>query len=119
MPTPNPIIVRHIRMDATGIATTAELSRATAQADARTQSAVDAEHALRAQLAEVTTRGKQKSHASDADSTRGTPRIVRLARPKLDGGPHLSYAFQWCGFATIALIGAAVVTARSMQKTST
>jgi surfeit locus 1 family protein len=57
--------------------------------------------------------------AYDADSTRGTPRIVRLARPKLDGGPHLSYAFQWFGFATIALIGAAVVTARSMQKTST
>ena len=47
-----------------------------------------------------------------------TPRIVRLERPKLDEGPHLSYAFQWFGFATIAVIGAGIVAARSMQKMS-
>ena len=52
------------------------------------------------------------------DSASGTPRIVRLSRPKLDEGPHLSYAFQWFGFAAIAVIGAGIVAARSMQKLS-
>jgi surfeit locus 1 family protein len=51
-----------------------------------------------------------------ADSSSATPRIIRLDAPKLDEGPHLSYAFQWFGFATIALIGAGIVAARSMQK---
>lgn len=50
--------------------------------------------------------------ARAADTTT-TPRIVRLRAPKLDEGPHLSYAFQWFGFATIALVGAAIVAARS------
>lgn len=53
-----------------------------------------------------------------ADSGSATPRIIRLDPPKLDEGPHLSYAFQWFGFATIALIGAAIVTVRTMQKVS-
>jgi surfeit locus 1 family protein len=48
-------------------------------------------------------------------STSGNARVVRLERPKLDAGPHLSYAFQWFGFAMIALIGAGIVTARSMR----
>jgi surfeit locus 1 family protein len=43
------------------------------------------------------------------------PRIVRLGRPKLDQGPHLSYALQWFAFATIAVIGAGIVAARSMR----
>ena len=49
------------------------------------------------------------------DSASTPAQMVRLERPKLDEGPHLSYAFQWFGFATITLIGAAIVTARSMR----
>jgi surfeit locus 1 family protein len=52
------------------------------------------------------------------DSASTPPQMIRLERPKLDEGPHLSYAFQWFGFATITLIGAGVVTARSMRGTS-
>lgn len=50
-----------------------------------------------------------------ADSTPGRPAIVRLRAPKLGEGPHLSYAIQWFSFAAIAVIGAAIVTARSMR----
>lgn len=50
------------------------------------------------------------------DSASTPPQMIRLERPKLDEGPHLSYAFQWFGFATIAVIGAGIVAARSMQK---
>ena len=53
--------------------------------------------------------------AKRPDSVRAASQIVRLDRPKLDEGPHLSYAFQWFGFATIAVIGAVVVAARSMR----
>ena len=49
------------------------------------------------------------------DSSSSPPQMIRLERPKLDEGPHLSYAFQWFGFATIAVVGAAIVTARSMR----
>jgi len=56
-----------------------------------------------------------RDSAYDADFTAKTPRIIRLDRPKLAEGPHLSYAFQWFGFATIALIGGAIVAARSMR----
>jgi surfeit locus 1 family protein len=49
------------------------------------------------------------------DSASTPLHMIRLERPKLDEGPHLSYAFQWFGFATIALIGAGIVTARSMR----
>jgi surfeit locus 1 family protein len=52
------------------------------------------------------------------DSAAAPPQMIRLERPKLDEGPHLSYAFQWFAFATIALVGAGIVTARSMQKMS-
>ncbi|HET9426078.1 MAG TPA: SURF1 family protein [Gemmatimonadaceae bacterium] len=47
-----------------------------------------------------------------------TPRIVRLQPPKLGEGPHLSYALQWFAFATIALVGASIVAARSMRSGS-
>jgi surfeit locus 1 family protein len=43
-------------------------------------------------------------------------RIVRLNPPPLTDGPHLSYAIQWFAFAVIALVGAGIVTARSMHK---
>jgi surfeit locus 1 family protein len=43
-------------------------------------------------------------------------RMLRLRPPKLGEGNHLSYAFQWFGFATIALVGAGIVAARSMQR---
>lgn len=38
---------------------------------------------------------------------------ARLPAPALDDGPHLSYAIQWFSFATIALVGAGIVTARA------
>lgn len=42
-------------------------------------------------------------------------RMIRLQPPKLGEGNHMSYAFQWFGFATIAVVGASIVAARSMQ----
>jgi surfeit locus 1 family protein len=57
-----------------------------------------------------------KDSAARRDSAAAGPGVVRLRPPKLDDGPHLSYAFQWFGFATIALVGAAIVAARSMHK---
>jgi surfeit locus 1 family protein len=49
------------------------------------------------------------------DSASSPRQMIRLERPKLDEGPHLSYAFQWFAFATIALAGGVIVTARSMR----
>ena len=57
----------------------------------------------------------QGDTAGKVDSVAGSPRIIRLPPPKLDGGPHLSYAFQWFAFATIALIGGGIAAARSMR----
>ena len=37
---------------------------------------------------------------------------ARLPVPKLDDGPHLSYAIQWFCFALIALVGAGIVARR-------
>jgi surfeit locus 1 family protein len=53
--------------------------------------------------------------AAAAPDPTAAPRIVRLQPPKLGEGPHLSYAFQWFGFALISLVGAGIVAARSMQ----
>lgn len=39
-----------------------------------------------------------------------------LAPPMLDAGPHLSYAIQWFSFATIAVIGWAVVVAQQRRQ---
>jgi surfeit locus 1 family protein len=50
------------------------------------------------------------------DSTpANTTGVVRLKPPVLNEGPHLSYAIQWFSFATIAVVGAGIVAARSMQ----
>lgn len=43
------------------------------------------------------------------DTTTAADRIARLPAPALDNGSHLSYAIQWFGFASVALVGAAIV----------
>lgn len=43
------------------------------------------------------------------DTTSAADRIARLTIPALDDGPHLSYATQWFGFASVALVGAVIV----------
>lgn len=52
---------------------------------------------------------------SEKEQPGGTTGVVRLSVPKLDEGSHMSYAFQWFGFAAIALVGGGVVAARSMR----
>jgi surfeit locus 1 family protein len=52
---------------------------------------------------------------ASGDSSSSAPKIIRLPPPKLDQGPHLSYALQWFGFAMIALVGGVIVAARSMR----
>jgi surfeit locus 1 family protein len=42
----------------------------------------------------------------------------RLPVPALDDGPHLSYALQWFGFATTALIVAAILAFRSPERSA-
>jgi surfeit locus 1 family protein len=41
-------------------------------------------------------------------SVSGSP-ILRLGEPPIDEGPHKSYAFQWFGFALVALVGVGVI----------
>ena len=53
------------------------------------------------------------------DTTNAANRIARLPAPSLDNGPHLSYAIQWFGFATVALVGAAIVIRQSRGNVST
>ena len=48
-----------------------------------------------------------------SDSAIAADRIARLSAPPLDEGPHLSYAFQWFAFATVALVGVGVVLRQS------
>ena len=45
-----------------------------------------------------------------------TTGVMRLKPPVLDDGPHLSYAFQWFSFATIAVVGAGIVAVRSPRR---
>jgi len=44
---------------------------------------------------------------------RGTAALTAVPLPPLSNGPHLSYAIQWFAFATIALVGSAIVFVRS------
>lgn len=48
---------------------------------------------------------------ADAD---GVP--IPLARPALDGGPHLSYAFQWAVFSLIAIGGYPMILRREARR---
>jgi surfeit locus 1 family protein len=48
-----------------------------------------------------------------SDSAIAADRIARLSAPPLDEGPHLSYAVQWFAFATVALVGVAIVLRQS------
>jgi len=48
-----------------------------------------------------------------SDSAIAADRIARLSAPPLDEGPHLSYAFQWFAFATVALVGVVIVLRQS------
>lgn len=41
---------------------------------------------------------------------------ARLGMPDLEGGPHLSYAFQWFAFGAIALIGVAVLIRQDVRR---
>jgi surfeit locus 1 family protein len=52
------------------------------------------------------------------DTTNAANRIARLPAPALDDGPHFSYAIQWFGFATVALVGAAIVVRQSRANAS-
>jgi surfeit locus 1 family protein len=52
------------------------------------------------------------------DTTNAANRIARLPAPALDEGPHFSYAIQWFGFATVALVGAAIVVRQSRGNAS-
>ena len=52
------------------------------------------------------------------DTTNAANRIARLPAPALDDGPHLSYAIQWFGFATVALVGATIVVRQSRGNAS-
>lgn len=50
---------------------------------------------------------QQDGSGASADSV-----PARLEVPPLDEGPHLSYAFQWFSFATIAVVGMGIFVAR-------
>lgn len=49
-----------------------------------------------------------------ADSARARP-PVRVALPPQDNGPHLSYAVQWFSFATIGIVGLAIMLLRQRR----
>lgn len=50
------------------------------------------------------------------DSATGRP-PVRVPRPVLDNGPHLSYAVQWFSFATIGIVGLVILLLRQRRGT--
>jgi cytochrome oxidase assembly protein ShyY1 len=50
------------------------------------------------------------------DPSQASP--VPAPLPELDEGPHLSYAIQWFSFATIALVGGAVLLIRDRRRSA-
>ena len=54
-----------------------------------------------------------------AEDSAGADAPVRLARPVLGNGPHLSYAIQWFCFAAIAAGGAVVIAIRVRRGSGT
>jgi surfeit locus 1 family protein len=52
------------------------------------------------------------------DTSTAVDRIARLPMPTLDNGNHFSYAVQWFGFATVALVGAVIVIRQSRATAS-
>jgi surfeit locus 1 family protein len=52
------------------------------------------------------------------DTSNASNRIARLPVPALDNGSHFSYAVQWFSFATVALVGAALVIRQSRADAS-
>lgn len=52
------------------------------------------------------------------DTSTAVDRIARLPMPTLDNGNHFSYAVQWFSFATVALVGAAIVVKQSRATAS-
>jgi cytochrome oxidase assembly protein ShyY1 len=50
-----------------------------------------------------------------AEDSAGAAAPVRVGRPPLGDGPHLSYAIQWFCFAAIAIGGAIIVAIRARR----
>lgn len=57
---------------------------------------------------------QQKDSGEFVAVDRGTP--VRIDPPRLDEGPHRSYAIQWFGFALVGIAGSAVVLLRDRKR---
>lgn len=57
---------------------------------------------------------QQKDSGEFVAVDRGTP--VRLEPPRLDEGPHRSYAIQWFGFALVGIAGSVVVLQRDRKR---
>jgi surfeit locus 1 family protein len=53
-----------------------------------------------------------------AEDSAGADAPVRVARPVLGNGPHLSYAIQWFCFAAIAVGGAIAIAVRARRATA-
>lgn len=59
---------------------------------------------------------QQKDSGEFVAVERGTP--VRVEPPRLDEGPHRSYAIQWFGFALVGIAGSAIVLQRDRKRRS-
>jgi surfeit locus 1 family protein len=57
---------------------------------------------------------QQKDSGEFVAVDRGTP--VRVEPPRLDEGPHRSYAIQWFGFAIVGIAGSMVVLLRDRRR---
>jgi surfeit locus 1 family protein len=57
---------------------------------------------------------QQKDSGESIAVDRGTP--VRVEPPRLDEGPHRSYAIQWFGFALVGIVGSVLVLQRDRKR---